>query len=168
MPLTPDDLFARLDALGIETRTVTHPPLHTVEESQALRGELAGCHCKCLFLKNKRGAMWLVVAREEAAIDLKSLAKALDAGRLSFASAGRLRETLGVEPGSVTPFSLANDTENAVQPVLDAAMLAHGELNYHPLTNTMTTTIARDDLLKFIEATGHTPQVMDLPEPEAG
>src|SRR5712691_4239371 len=140
MPAAPADLFALLDRLGIAHATVTHPPLFTVGESQALRGTIAGGHTKNLFLKDKKGALFLVVMLEDAAIELKSLHRRLGAGgRFSFGSADLLRDTLGVEPGAVTPFAAMNDTERRVSVVLDTAMLAHATLNYHPLRNTMTT-----------------------------
>ena len=109
-PLTPEQLFARLDALGIPHRTYTHPPVFTVAEAAALRGSLPGGHCKSLFLKDRKGGLWLVVALEERRIDLKLLADSLGAPRFSFGSPELLREVLGVAPGSVTPFALANDT----------------------------------------------------------
>jgi Ala-tRNA(Pro) deacylase len=156
MPATPDDLFAFLDRLGITHRTVTHPPLFTVEQSQALRGQIPGGHTKNLFLKDKKGVLFLVVALEDAAIDLKSLHRRLGAGgRFSFGSADLMRETLGVEPGSVTPFGLINDTDQRVGVVLDETMMKHAQLNYHPLVNTMTTAITSGDLVRFIAATGH-------------
>ena len=111
MPATPDDLFAFLDRLGIAHATVTHPPLFTVEESQALRGKIPGGHSKNLFLRDKKGALFLVSALEDAAIELKSLHRTLGAnGRFSFGSADLMRETLGIEPGAVTPFAALNDT----------------------------------------------------------
>ncbi len=160
MPASPDDLFAFLDRLGVAHRTVTHPPLFTVEESQTLRGQIPGGHTKNLFLKDKKGLLFLVVALEDAVIDLKSLHRRLGAsGRFSFGAAELMRETLGVEPGSVTPFGLINDTGQRVSVILDDGMMQHTHLNYHPLVNTMTTTIARADLLRFIEATGHRPRI---------
>jgi Ala-tRNA(Pro) deacylase len=159
MPATPDDLFAFLDSLAITHKTVTHPPVFTVEEAQALRGAVPGAHSKNLFLKDKKDTVFLVVALEDARIDLKSLHHKLGAGRFSFGSADLMRELLGVEPGSVTPFGLINDKTARVTVILDAAMMAHETLNYHPLVNTMTTSIARDGLLKFLEATGHKPRI---------
>jgi Ala-tRNA(Pro) deacylase len=165
MPATPDDLFAFLDQLGIAHTTVAHPPLFTVEESQALRGKIPGGHSKNLFLRDKKGALFLVSALEDAAIELKSLHRALGAsGRFSFGSADLMRETLGIEPGAVTPFAAINDTARRVTVVLDAAMMDHPQLNFHPLRNTMTTTIARDDLVRFLTETGHPPRI----EPVSG
>ena len=161
--LTPQQLFARLDGLGLAHKTVEHAPVYTVEEAKQHRGELPGHHIKNLFLRNKKEAMWLVVAIEDRAIDLKQLGERLGAGRLSFGSPERLRSHLGVEPGSVTPFAVINDTNQAVRLVLDAGLKAAGPINAHPLTNTMTTAIALADLLRFFETTGHTPQWLDFP-----
>src|SRR5579864_5461967 len=144
MPAAPDDLFAYLDTLGIAHKTVTHPAVFTVEEARALRGAVAGGHTKNLFLRDKKGAAYLVVALEDAAIELKSLHRLLGAaGRFSFGSAELMRDLIGVEPGSVTPFAAINDKDLRVTVVLDAAMMAHEVLNFHPLTNTGTTTISR-------------------------
>lgn len=161
-PLTPDRLFARLDALAIPHRTYTHPPVFTVAEAAALRGSLPGGHCKSLFLKDRKGGLWLVVALEERRIDLKRLADRLGAPRFSFGSPDLLHKVLGVAPGSVTPFALANDTAHLVAVVLDRDMLEHDPLNYHPLVNDRTTAIAPGDLLRFVEACGHRPRIVDL------
>ena len=162
MPATPDQLFAFLDTLGIAHTTMSHPPLFTVEQSQAMRGQIPGGHSKNLFLKDKAGALFLLVLLEDARIDLKALPRAIGCGRLSFGSADLLRSTLGVEPGSVTPFALINDGARRVTPVLDAAMMTHDVLNYHPLVNTMTTSIARDGLIAFLRATGHNPLIRQV------
>ncbi len=159
-PASPDDLFAYLDNLGIAHHTVNHAPVFTVEEARAQHARVAGGYTKNLFLRDKKGALYLLVAPEDAAIELKSLHRQLGAsGRFSFASADTMRELLGVEPGSVTPFSVINDTSGRVTVILDAAMMAHEVLNFHPLVNTGTTTISREGLVKFLEATGHRPRV---------
>jgi Ala-tRNA(Pro) deacylase len=160
MPATSDELFAYLDRLGIIHRTVSHAPLFTVEQSRALRGQIAGGHTKNLFLKDKKDALFLVTALEDAAIDLKSLHRLLGAsGRFSFGSAELLRATLGIEPGAVTPFAAMNDGARRVNVVLDAALMTHATINCHPLVNSMTTSIARDDLVRFLDATGHPPRI---------
>jgi len=161
-PLTPEQLFARLDALGIAHRTYSHPPVFTVAEATMLRGSLPGGHCKSLFLKDKKGGFWLAVMIEERRVDLKQLATRLEAPRFSFGGPADLLEVLGVRPGSVTPFALVNDVAHRVAPVLDAAMLDHDPLNYHPLSNDRTTAIAPADLLRFIAACGHVPRIVDL------
>jgi Ala-tRNA(Pro) deacylase len=161
--LSPQQLFARLDGLGLAHRTVEHAPVFTVDEAKQHRGELPGHHIKNLFLRNKKEAMWLVVALEDRAVDLKRLGEVLGAGRLSFGSPERLRKYLGVEPGSVTPFALINDTAHQVTLVLDRGLADGGPVNAHPLTNTMTTAIAFADLSRFFAATGHAPQWLDFP-----
>jgi len=160
MPNTPEQLFAALDALGIAHRSVKHPPLFTVEQSRTLRGQIPGGHTKNLFLRDKKHGLYLVVALEDAEIDLKGLHRRLGAsGRFSFGSADLMREVWGVEPGAVTPFGAINDKEARVTVVLDAAMMEHAMLNFHPLVNTMTTSIKSEDLVKFLESTGHVPRI---------
>ncbi len=168
MAATRQDLFERLEALGIETRTVEHPPTFTVAESRAVEKDLPGGHTKNLFLKCKKGRLWLVVALNDAVIDLKTLHKRLGSGRLSFGRAELLEEVLGVPPGSVTPFALMNDRTQRVQVVLDEAMMRCDPLNFHPLENTATTGIRRDDLLRFIRACGHEPIILPVSEAAAG
>jgi Ala-tRNA(Pro) deacylase len=162
MPATPQDLFAFLDRLGIRHTTVSHPPLFTVTDSQSLRGQIAGGHTKNLFLKDKPGALFLVVAEEDARIDLKSIHRRIGAKRVSFGSAELLAQHLGVPPGSVTPFAAINDSAGAVSVVLDAALMQHAVLNFHPLINTMTTSIAARDLVAFLKATGHEPRILPV------
>ena len=162
MALTPDELFQRLDALGIRHVTHRHPPLHTVAQSVMLRGALPGGHFKSLYLKHRKGGLWLVVVLEERRLDLNALSARLGAPRFSFASADLMQEVLGVAPGSVTPFALVNDSGRRVAVVLDADMLEHDPLNYHPLVNTATTAVAPADLLRFIAHCGHEPRVVAL------
>ena len=162
-PATEHDLFQCLDELGIETRTHRHDRVFTVEESRALRGDLPGGHCKNLFLRDKKRNMWLIVAEEDRAIDLKALRGRLQSsGNLSFGNADLLAGVLGVEPGAVTPFALINDRETRVRVILDEKMLRHDVLNYHPLDNAATTTITPADLVRFVEACGHEPEIIDL------
>lgn len=162
LPTSPETLFARFEALGIATETRRHRPVFTVEEAQDVRDELPGGHSKNLFLRNKKGAMWLVTCFEDRRIDLKALGTALGSGRVSFGSPDRLRQYLGVEPGAVTPFAVINDKAQQVRFVLDRGMLEVDPLNFHPLVNTMTTAIAPADLLRFLEAEGHAPEYLDF------
>jgi Ala-tRNA(Pro) deacylase len=168
MAATRDDLFARLGALGIDTETVEHPALFTVEQSKSLRGDIPGAHTKNLFLKCKKGTLWLVVALESTRLDLKTLHTRLGSGRLSFGSANLVREALGIEPGSVTPFAVINDTSNRVAVVLDQALMAHDRLNFHPLVNTATTGISRDGLLAFLADREHLPRILIIEANEDG
>lgn len=156
-PATEDDLFARFDALGIAHRTTRHRPVFTVEEGADLKAQMPGGHSKNLFLKDKKGAIFLLCALGDTAIDLNAVSKVLGAGRFSFGSAERLKEYLGVEPGSVTIFALINDPDRRVTLVLDEGLLAHDPVNFHPLKNDATTAISPADLLKFIASLGREP-----------
>jgi Ala-tRNA(Pro) deacylase len=162
VPLTSDALLARLAELDIKISTVSHPPLRTVADAKRLRGALPGGHVKNLFLRDKRQRFWLVVTNEDRAVDLKALAKALDAGRFSFANEQQLDELLGIAAGAVSPFATINDAAGAVSVVLDAALLELDPLNLHPLRNDRTTAIAARDLLRFLESCNHTPRVMSF------
>ena len=166
MRTTPQDLLARLAALGIETQTVEHVAVFTVAESKFIKELIPGGHTKNLFLKDKKGRIFLVTAQAEAQIDLKRLHETIGAsGRVSFGSAELLGEVLGVEPGSVTPLALVNDVEGRVSFVLDETLTGYDVINVHPLVNTMTTSIAARDLLAFLRETGHEPRVLALPAP---
>ncbi|HSP26071.1 MAG TPA: prolyl-tRNA synthetase associated domain-containing protein [Saliniramus sp.] len=166
MKTTPEDLLARLAALGIESGTVEHVAVFTVAESKFIKESIPGGHTKNLFLKDKKGRIFLVTAQSEAQIDLKRLHETIGAsGRVSFGSAELLGEVLGVEPGSVTPLALVNDVEGRVSFVLDETLTSYDVINVHPLVNTMTTSIAARDLLAFLRETGHEPRVLALPAP---
>jgi Ala-tRNA(Pro) deacylase len=162
IPTSPQQLLARLETLGIAYKNHEHAAVFTVEEAKALRGELTGGHIKNLFLRNKKEEMWLVVAEEDKRIDLKALGERLGAGKLSFGSPDRLMRYLGVLPGAVTPFGIINDTERKVKVVLDRDLMGFNPVNAHPLVNTMTTALAPADLVRFLEAEGHKPDIMDI------
>lgn len=166
MAATESELLARLDALGIRHQTHRHPPVFTVAEAQAQRGALPGGHCKCLFLTDRRGGLWLIVMLEHRRLDLKKLSERLAAPRLSFGSPALLEEALGVAPGSVTPFAAIDDPAGRVTIVLDAEMLDCDPLNYHPLHNAATTSIAPSDLVRFLQHCGHAPRILHLADIE--
>ncbi|MES1991579.1 MAG: prolyl-tRNA synthetase associated domain-containing protein [Pseudomonadota bacterium] len=162
-----EDCLNWLDRHGIAHETREHEALHTVEEAQAARALwggpwITGGHCKNLFLKDKKDALFLVVTLETRALKLNQLGGPIGAARLSFGNADLLYEVLGVRPGSVTPFALMNDRSHRVTPVLDAPMLAHDRLHFHPLDNRATTAISKDGLMAFVTATGHRPIILDL------
>ena len=159
---TPADLFRRLAELDIAITTAEHPPVFTVDDSRQLRGNLPGAHCKNLFLKDKKDQLWLVVVLEERALDLKELRQHLGAAHLSCGKPEVLQAVLGVTPGAVTPFALINDHAQRVRVALDAHMLQQPWLNYHPLTNTATSSIRSADFLRFVQACGHTPLLLQL------
>ncbi|WP_230530537.1 prolyl-tRNA synthetase associated domain-containing protein [Microvirga roseola] len=166
--LSPQELLDRLATLGIPAETVEHEPVFTVAESRPVKARIPGAHSKNLFVKDKKGRFFLITAKDETPIDLKRTHEAIGAsGRLSFGSAEQLRELLGVEPGSVTPFAVANDAEGRVTMILDANLMEHERVNFHPLVNSMTTGVSREGLLTFLKATGHEPLILRLPEPPA-
>jgi Ala-tRNA(Pro) deacylase len=160
MPATRADLFARLVNLGIETRTVDHASVFTVEEAKKVHADMPGGHCKNLFCKDEKGVLWLIVALEDAMIDLKQAPAKIGSKRLTFGKPELLMEVLGLEPGSVTPFGLINDTSTRTNVILDAAMMDMPLLNFHPLKNDATTAIAAKDLLAFIASCGHQPRIV--------
>lgn len=168
MPMDSPQLMALLDDLGIAHPTVDHPPLRTVEDSRRLRGNLAGGHVKNLFLKDKKGGYWLLAVLEHTTVDLRIVAGLLEAPRFSFARAEDLAEILGIIPGAVSPLAVVNDTGGRVAVVLDQRLLELPLLNFHPLRNDRTTTMASADLLKFLEAVDHPPQMIHLPDGAEG
>jgi Ala-tRNA(Pro) deacylase len=160
MPATRADLFQRFADLGIETTTLDHPPVFTVEEAKKVHDDVPGGHCKNLFCKDEKGVLWLIVALEDAFINLKAAPAKIGSKRLTFGKPELLLEVLGLEPGSVTPFGLINDTTQRTNVILDEAMMRESLLNFHPLKNDATTTISSADLMRFITSCGHAPRVV--------
>jgi Ala-tRNA(Pro) deacylase len=164
LPETQHSLLARLAELGIACSTVSHPPLFTVADSKALRGQLSGLHVKNLFLRPAApGPYLLITLEEDRQVSINALTRRLGAGRSRFAAPEALREVLGVEPGSVTPLALVNAPPGSVRPVIDRRLAeGPGPVNCHPLTNTATTALAPQDLLRFLRELGHAPEILDL------
>lgn len=155
-------LLEYLHSIGIETTTISHPPVYTVEQAQQYTHHLTGGHVKNLFLEDKKGGLWLVSCLDDQPVKVNGLGRLLGAPRFSFAKPARLKEVLGVEPGSVTPLALINDEQRRVTFVADAKLLACDVVNVHPLENTATTTISSDDLRKFVASMGYEPVIVDL------
>ena len=163
VPTSPDDLLVILDQLDIAHTTIKHPPMFTVAESKKLRiTPTRGSYTKNLFLRNKKGLMWLITCSEDRRLDLPSLAARLQAGRLSFGSADRLMKYLGVTPGAVSPLALINDSVESVSFIIEEELLRQPMIHLHPLVNTQTTSIATRDLLRFVRYTGHPPLCLRL------
>lgn len=167
MAKTREELFSFLDALGIAHRTVEHPAIFTVEAGRDYKASMPGGHSKNLFLKDKKDRLFLLVAHCDTAVDIVGYGRAAGArGRLSFGKPELMSATLGVIPGAVTPFALINETARALQSVaVDAALMGWDTVWFHPLENTASTAIAPADLLKFIEACGFKPDIVDLAAP---
>lgn len=160
---TPQQLLQTFNDWEIPVSTIEHEPLFTSQDCHDVVYQLPGGHCKSLFLKNKKKQLYLVVMLQEDQLDITALSAQLGGGRLSFCTAEQLYDKLGLTPGSVTPFGMINPTSRDVTLILEQRMMDHEILNYHPLINTMTTAIAKNDLLIFLERCGHMPKVMDLP-----
>jgi Ala-tRNA(Pro) deacylase len=164
MPATIEQLFACLDCLGIAHSTIEHPPFFTVEDGRDWHHRIPGRHCKNLFMKDRKGGIWLAVVPADKRADLGALEKRLGAPRLSFGKPELLWEVLGLAPGSVTPFGLLNDTARRVRVILDTDLLAAEWMNCHPLHNAASTTIRSADLVRFVRALGYEPIVLPVPE----
>ena len=161
-PKTRAELMTRLAELGIPAETVDHAAVFTVAESEQLHRDLPGGHTKNLFLKDAKDRLFLVVAESHTPVDLKALPKLIGSGRLSFGKPELLMQVLGVTPGSVTALSLINDRDHRVGVVVDARLMHYDRINCHPLENTATTCLSRDDLMRFMRACGHEPRVVAL------
>ena len=167
MALTPNELLKLLDDKGYDTATIEHEAVFSVEESASLRGRIEGGHTKNLFVKDKKGNFFLLVLEENARVDLNRLHPIIGAkSRLSFGNPELLMAYLGVKPGSVTAFSVINDSQNKVKLIIDKPLLCHEKINCHPLTNEMTTTILKQDLLAFLEEAGHKPEIIQMSQTE--
>ena len=162
LPTSKARLTSILDELGITYELYEHEPIFTVEQGEHLKASIPGLHCRNLFLRDKKKKMFLVVAANETQVDLKKLPQVLDCGRISFGSADRLWENLGIRQGSVNPFCIINDTDKNVRIILDAHMMAQPLVNYHPMDNAWTIGLSPDDLIRFIEHTDHEAEIVDL------
>lgn len=160
---TPEPLAARFAALDIDSVTYAHPPVFTVEEGEDFKHKIPAGHTKNLFLKDKKGQLWLVTAQAETQVDLKALPARMGAARLSFGSADLLLSVLGVTPGSVTPLALVNDAaQQKVRFVLDERLMDFDMIGCHPLRNDYTTCLSPHNLVRFIKDMGYAPQILPL------
>jgi Ala-tRNA(Pro) deacylase len=123
---------------------------------------MPGAHTKNLFLKDKKGRLWLISARQDTVIDLKRAPSLIGSDRLSFGNETLMWETLGVRPGSVTALSLINDLDRRVTFVLDRRLWDADTVNFHPLTNTATTALDKAAFRRVLELLGREPLVMDF------
>jgi Ala-tRNA(Pro) deacylase len=160
--MTPEQLLARLQEMGIAQTTLWHRPVFTVEEGQDIKAALPGGHTKNLFLKDGKDQLWLISALGETAIDLKRLPPVIGSARLSFGNAALMQETLGVTPGSVTALALINDTGHRVRFVADNALMQANPVNFHPLTNAATTALSQADFRRFLAEIGVEPIVVNF------
>jgi len=163
MAISPQQLLQMLDENGYDTTTIEHQAVFSVDESRDLTLKLEGGHTKNLFVKDKKDNYFLLVIEQSARINLNQVHRLIGAkSRLSFGKPDKLMEYLGVTPGSVTAFGVVNDRHQNVKLIIDKPLLTHAKINCHPLINTMTTTISREDLLKFMELSDHKPEIIQL------
>ncbi|MEM6812461.1 MAG: prolyl-tRNA synthetase associated domain-containing protein [Pseudomonadota bacterium] len=162
LPTSPQALLECFESLDIDYELHHHKAVFTVAESEAVDAQIPGTHCRNLFLRDKKKKNYLLVLQNETEVDIKKLPEILGSSRLSFGSADRLWEFLGVRPGSVCPFSIMNDKNNDVEIFLDQSMMETDIVNYHPMLNTMTVSIRPDDLVKFIDSVDHKAHIVDL------
>jgi len=160
--LTRADLEALFDREAIAFTTHEHPAVFRVGEGEEIKVAIPGAHTKNLFLKDAKDQLWLISAKDQTQIDLKRLHNVIGAARLSFGNAALMEETLGVTPGSVTAFALANDDAHRVRLVLDLALAQAEQVNFHPLTNTATTGVSAAGFRKFLAAVGVVPLIVDF------
>lgn len=161
-PMGRDAFLAFLDRIGVEYDTLDHAAVFTVAEGPEIKARLTGAHTKNLFLKDKKDQLWLVSARQDTVVDLKRLHRTIGSDRLSFGNAQLMAETLGVTPGSVTAFGLANDRDHRVRFVLDRRLAEAERVNFHPMVNTSTTAVSGEGFHRFLDAIGVTPIVVDF------
>lgn len=169
IPVKPEELLRLLDEMGMDVKTHHHEAVFTVEESEHVTAAIPGAHTKNLFVKDKKGNLFLIVAANKARIALNRIHSAIGAkGRVSFANADLLMKHLGVRPGSVNAFAPINDRDGKVAVIIDAPLLENEQINCHPLINEMTTTISREDLLRFLKTCDHEPRIIHLSDGEVG
>ena len=154
---TVSQVLESLDELGIEHQTQTHPPLYTVKQSRQVVFELPGAHTKNLFLRNKKGLMFLLTVEPDHKVDLRALRDQIQrpGGQFAFASTERLGKYLGVVPGSVSPLALLNDHDHKVEFFIQDTLLDHEWIYLHPCRNTHSTRLSTADLLHALKLWGH-------------
>ncbi len=161
---TPEKLLEALNDLGLKASTLNHEAVFRVGEGDDIKAALEGAHTKNLFLKDDKGQLWLISAEQSTQIPLKTLPKVIDSGRLSFGSEERLYNALGVRPGSVTALGLINDPEHKVRFIIDKALADAEIVNFHPLTNTATTSLSQADFRAFVSSLGRELVIVDFSE----
>jgi len=152
-----------LDRLGIPYRRYEHPAVFTVEQAEVQWKDVAGAHCKNLFVRNQKGNRhYLIILEASKKADLAAMARKLGEDKFSFASPQRLDRYLGVEPGAVSPFGLINDGQKEVQVILDQDLEKAGIINFHPNINTTTLGLAYLDFEKFLAWCGNRVEAISL------
>jgi Ala-tRNA(Pro) deacylase len=158
------DIYKFLDGHQIEYERHDHPPVYTVEDVNRLVPELPAAKTKSLFLRDAKGLRhFLLIVKGEKRVNLKALPDLLNSSRLRFGSPDRLQKHLGVDPGSVSLFAVVNDIGKTVELIIDSALWKSDAFQFHPLINTSTLVISRDNIKQFLDKTGHDAQILDIP-----
>ena len=161
-------VYDKLDELGISYVRVDHEHADTIEFCHEVEKVLGSAICKNLFLCNRRQTdFYLLMMPGDKPFKTKFLSAQLGCSRLSFADDGHMRDYLSTISGSVSALELLFDTDRRVQLVIDRDLLDDEFISGHPGISTSTLQLKREDLLKFVESTGHTPICIDLPDPRA-
>jgi Ala-tRNA(Pro) deacylase len=157
------ELYNLFEKLAIQYEYHEHPPLATIEDAKIHWENYNSGRCKNIFFRNHKGSRhYLVILEHLRQLDIRDLEKRLKQGKLTFASDKRLKRYLGVEPGSVSPFGLINDSEKHVHLFIDEKLNEFDRLTFHPNINTASLVISKSDFLKFLEYTGNTFEFIQL------
>ena len=158
------ELLQFLESQEISFERLVHPPVYTCDEAAQYRPDVPAASTKNLFLQDKKGRRsFLVMTACEKRLDLKGLAQVIGVSKLKFGSEEKLQAKLGVTRGAVTVLGLVNDTDNAVELLIDASIWDNDHFLCHPLVNTSTLVISREDMQRFLELTGHRVRVLEIP-----
>jgi Ala-tRNA(Pro) deacylase len=158
------DVYQFLADNQIDYERHDHPPVYTVADVERLVPTLPAVKTKNLFLRDKKGRRhFLVAVPAQKRVNIKALGAAIGSGHLSFGSPNRLKKYLGVDPGSVTVLATINDPDHAVELIFDAVLWQEAVFQFHPLVNTSTLVISRENLQRFFEFTGHEVRLLDVP-----
>jgi len=158
------DFFKFLDEHGIAYVRHDHPAVYTVEEADQLVPELRGAKTKNLFLRDDKGKRhFLVLVPSDKRVNLKALKAELGVKRISFGSPERLKKHLGIEPGAVSLLAVYNDKDHKVEVFMDSDLWAADTFLFHPLVNTSTLVIIKADIQRFLQATGHEVNIVEIP-----
>ncbi|MBT4594290.1 prolyl-tRNA synthetase associated domain-containing protein [bacterium] len=158
-----DQFFAFLKINGIKSHTIKHKAVFTMGEGENIFSTLEGAHSKSLFLKTRNKELLLVVVVGTKKLNLNVLEKKLGVSRLSFGSGELMEQTLGVTPGTASPFCFINESAKDVKLIIDKELTKFDLVNFHPLSNEMTTTMSTSDFFLFLDKVTATPLVMEIP-----
>lgn len=156
-------IYDKLDELGINYQRVDHDHADTMEDCLAVEAVLGAKICKNLFLCNRQKTQfYMLMMPGDKPFRTKNLTAQLNCARLSFGDADKMQEYLRTTPGSVSALELIFDTDLDIRLVIDNDLMKDEYISGHPGISTSTLRLSREDMLKYIKATGHTPTFIDL------